>query len=217
MRSVVFGTGGFGREVAWIVESRKDIAGPFLGYLDDQSENHGKKINGFPVLGGREWLTGQTEPIAVFMGIGTPETRHKIVTYLRALSHVRFPVLVHPQVSMGREVQLGEGSIICAGNILTCNIQLGSFVNLNLDCTVGHDTIIEDFTTIAPGVHISGNVTVGRGCDLGTGAAVIQGITIGASVTLGAGAVVNRNLPEGVTAVGVPAKAIKIHEAYNFS
>ncbi len=213
----MFGTGGFAREVAGIVESHGLYNSTFLGFIDDNPDRHFQTINGYPVLGGQDWLCNQREAIAVFLGVGNPETRYRIVSKLKKFSCVFFPILIHPNVVMGRDVECGEGSIICAGNILTCNIQIGCFVNLNLDCTVGHDTSIDDFSTIAPGVHISGNVKIERGCDLGTGASIIQGVSIGASVILGAGAVVSRNLPEGATAVGVPAKVIKSQEVFNYS
>ena len=92
---------------------------------------------------------------------------------------------------------------------MTTNIELGCHVIVNLACTIGHDSILEDFVTIAPGVNISGNVTIGTGTDLGTGSKIIQGISVGSWTVVGAGAVVNRELPANVTAVGVPAKIIK--------
>jgi len=76
-------------------------------------------------------------------------------------------------------------------------------------CTVGHDAIIEDFVTLYPGVHVSGNVYLEEGAEIGTGTAIIQGVRVGAWTTVGAGAVVVKDLPPGVVAVGVPAKVIR--------
>ena len=86
---------------------------------------------------------------------------------------------------------------------------IGRHVILNLDCTVGHDAVVEDFVTSRPASTSPGNVAIGVGCDLGTGATLIQGVTIGHWTTVGAGAVVVRDLPANVTAVGVPAQPIK--------
>ena len=55
-------------------------------------------------------------------------------------------------------------------------LRIGRFVVLNLDLTVGHESRIDDYVTISPGVHISGRVHVGEGCDLGTGANVVPGV-----------------------------------------
>ncbi len=110
---------------------------------------------------------------------------------------------------VGNRIELGEGTIICAGDRLATELSVGDHVQLNLDCTVSHDSFLRDFVTVAPGVNISGAVTVGEGCDLGTGAAIIQGVSIGHWSVVGAGAVVVRDLPANVTAVGAPAKPIK--------
>jgi sugar O-acyltransferase (sialic acid O-acetyltransferase NeuD family) len=106
-------------------------------------------------------------------------------------------------------VTLGEGVIICAGCILTNQITIGNHVIINLDVTIGHDSIIEDFCTLSPGVHISGRNKIGEGANVGTGAVTIQGIVIGRWSIIGAGAVVAQDIPDKVVAVGVPAKPIK--------
>jgi sugar O-acyltransferase (sialic acid O-acetyltransferase NeuD family) len=121
----------------------------------------------------------------------------------------RFATLVHPLAWVGERVILEEGTIVCAGALMTTDIRVGRHVILNLDCTVGHDCVLEDLVTVAPSVNLSGNVHVGEGCDLGTGATLIQGVTVGAWTVVGAGAVVVRDLPANITAVGVPAQPIK--------
>ena len=85
------------------------------------------------------------------------------------------------------------------------NIRIGEHVILNLDCTVGHNTVIEDYVTVSPGCHLSGYSTIRRGAYLGTGAVTIERREIGARSIIGAGAVVIRDIPADVTAVGVPA------------
>jgi UDP-3-O-[3-hydroxymyristoyl] glucosamine N-acyltransferase len=113
---------------------------------------------------------------------------------------------------VGRE--LGIGAVICAGNILTTNICLGVHVQINLDCTIGHDVVLDDYTTLAPGVHLSGCVHCGKRVYIGTGAVIINGtqedpITIGEDAIIGAGACVAKSIPAGQTWVGIPAKPLK--------
>jgi len=178
-----------------------------LGFLDDSLER-GSEINGWPVLGGQGWL--DTAPVAphVVFGVGSPSVKRKVSQAIRGRI-AGFPTLVHPTVVSSRRVEIGEGVVITAGNILTTEVRLGDFVMLNLMCTVGHDARIDDYTTVAPGVNISGNVHIGPGCDIGTGTKIIQGVEVGAWSIVGAGAVVSRSLPANCTAVGVPAKVIK--------
>jgi sugar O-acyltransferase (sialic acid O-acetyltransferase NeuD family) len=121
--------------------------------------------------------------------------------------------LVHPRVEKSRWVTIGSGVVICAGNILTTNITIGDNVQINLDCTVGHDVQLAEYATLAPGVHVSGCVTVGRRVYIGTGAVIINGtqqepLTIGDDAVVGAAACVTRSVAAGATVVGVPAKAL---------
>ena len=79
-------------------------------------------------------------------------------------------------------------------------------------CTVGHDTIIGNYSSFMPSVNISGEVKINEGVYVGTGAKIINQIEIGGQTIVGAGAVVARTLPSRCTAVGIPAKVIKYHE-----
>lgn len=77
---------------------------------------------------------------------------------------------------------------------------------INLDCTLGHDDVIEDFVTIYPSVNVSGNVIVGECCELGTGVQIIQGKKIKPNTIIGAGAVVVKNIDQAGIYIGIPAK-----------
>ena len=121
--------------------------------------------------------------------------------------------LVHPSVLMNKKnVCIGEGSIVCASNILTVNINVGKHTLINLDCTIGHDVIIEDYVTIYPSVNISGNCKVALCSELGTGTHIIQGKNIGKGTIIGAGTVVIRDIGDNCVAVGNPARVIKVME-----
>lgn len=102
--------------------------------------------------------------------------------------------------------EIGEGTIICPGAVLTTNVKLGRHVIINLNCTVGHDCTIGDFTTLSPGVHVSGNVTIGKRCFVGSGAVIREGVTICDDATIGSGAVVLSDITEPGVYVGVPAR-----------
>jgi sugar O-acyltransferase (sialic acid O-acetyltransferase NeuD family) len=159
------------------------------------------------ILGGRDWLDDNLG-CSVAIGIGAPSVRRKIARSLIE-RQIDMPVLIHPNAVIGSRVSIGQGSLITAGNVLTTDITIGSFVILNLLCTTGHDCRLGSYVTVAPGTNISGNVFIGEGCDVGTGTAIVQGITIGEWTILGAGACATRDVPANCTAVGVPAVPIK--------
>jgi sugar O-acyltransferase (sialic acid O-acetyltransferase NeuD family) len=209
-RVVILGAGGFAREVLDVYDACNDAGwGPFqvVGFLAD-GQPAGSTVNDRPLLGDVGWLSGQHDPPLVICGIGDPAVRRRVVGRAAELG-ARFHRVVHPDARLTRWVELGPGTVITAGCILTNRIRVGAHVHVNLNTTIGHDAIIEDFVTLAPGVHVSGNVTLGSGSNIGTGAAIIQGVTIGAGSVIGAGAVVTEDVPPDVVAVGVPARVVK--------
>jgi len=208
----VFGAGGFGREVKMLIDqvNHEKAIYEFIGYFDDGEEKN-KVINGFPVLGGVNDLNYINFPLQVVFAIGNPATKKIIIEKIHN-SNLQFPRLIHPSVLIGEDdVHVGEGSIICAGTIITVNINIGKHVILNLSCTVGHDTIIGDFSSFMPTVNISGEVNIKECVYAGTGAKIINQLEIGENTIIGSGAVVSKGLPANCTAVGVPAKPIKFH------
>lgn len=207
----IFGAGGFGLEVAMLIEQINVVSHKWnlIGFFDD-GKVKGQSINDYPVHGGIEELNAWRQPLGIVFALGNPVTKKTVIQKLDN-NHLSFPTLIHPSVIIGNSkyVTIGEGSIICAGTIITTNIIIGRHVILNLACTVGHETSIGDYSAFMPTCNISGEVTIGECTFWGTGAKIINRCRVGDHVTIGAGAVVVRDIPSGVTAVGVPAKIIK--------
>lgn len=141
--------------------------------------------------------------------VGSAKIRKEIIKKIYTYKNVHFATLIDPSVICSKYMQIGEGSIICAGTILTVNVTIGKHVIMNLDCTVGHDVVLNNFITVYPGVNISGNVIIGECCELGTGTKIIQGKNICDDCILGAGAVVVKDIKEAGTYVGVPVKKVR--------
>lgn len=210
----IFGVGGFGREVLALIHhiNNEELTYKVVGFFDDGHER-GEIVNGYPVLGKTAELNSWEKELAVAISIGNPVVKKKIVEKITN-PLVSFPTLIHPDVDIGlpEYVIIGKGCIICAGNMITTNVVIGDFVILNLGCTVGHDTIIKDYSAFMPSCNISGEVMIGEGVYCGTGVKIINQTSIGDYTTIGAGAVITKPIPSYCTAVGVPAKPIKYHE-----
>lgn len=208
----IFGVGGFGREVLALIKNINKVEPTWniVGFFDDGYEK-GEMFNDCPNLGKVEDLNEWKTPISLAVSIGNPVIKKRVLDNIKN-PLVDFPTLIHPTVWIGDKefVEIGKGCIICAGNMITTNIKMGDFVILNLECTVGHDTIIKDYAAFMPSVNISGEVTIGEGVYVGTGAKIINQLEIGEYSIVGAGAVVSKSLPANCTAVGIPAKVIKI-------
>jgi len=206
----IFGTSGFAREVADIVDALGDR--PIL-IARDRAELDAWAFDGEVML---EADIGRDPDSEFAIGIGDNAVRETVAR--RFADRVRFATLIHPSASFGRgqreAIAASQGVIVCAGVRFTNNIRVGDFAIFNLNATIGHDVIVDDFVNVSPGVCISGNVNLGTRSLIGTGAAVNQGtkdakLSIGADTVVGSGAVVVKDCDDGAVYVGVPARRIK--------
>ena len=210
---VIIGAGGFGREILYQLAevNRKTDLYEIVGFVDDTPELQDKTINGYPVMGDLQWLIDYDREICAVICIGNSKARQKVVEKISVNPNISFPTFIADDVRFAEDLEYGQGCIICLSSILTVNVMMGNFVIVNLDCTIGHDAILDDFVTLYPSVNVSGNVHIGCCTEIGTGSNIIQWKTIGENTIVGAGAVVVKDIPANCTAVGNPAKSIKLH------
>lgn len=204
---VIIGAGGFAREVVWLIEenNKRNPEWNILGFI---SESKDSSLLTYPILGNDEWLLNCNREINAVCCVGNADLREKIISKYKD-SKINFPTIISNNAIVSSQTKIGNGVIICAGTIITVNVEIDDFCIINLDCTIGHEAKLGSFVTMYPSVNVSGNVNVGRNTELGTGSSVIHGMNIGEHVILGASAAVVRDIPSWTTAVGVPAKVIK--------
>jgi sugar O-acyltransferase (sialic acid O-acetyltransferase NeuD family) len=145
-----------------------------------------------------------TPSLPVILGIGDLAHRSR----LRSQFPVLAPAIVDPSAVIGGGVTIGAGSVVFATCVLNANARVDTDAIINTGCIVEHDCVVHNNAHLSPGVRLAGTVVVGRNAHVGTGAIVLPGMTVGDGAIVGAGAVVTRDVPPGVTVVGVPAKAL---------
>lgn len=206
---VILGSGGFAKEVAFLLEdlNKHEKQYNIIGYVDKEPDSETGK---YKVIGDDELLININRDISVAIGIGNPPVIKKLITNLSNNRNITFPNLIHPSVIADWErIELGQGNIICAGNIFTTDIKIGSFNIFNLSCTLGHDAVIGNFNVVNPTANLSGGINIGNQNLIGTGVQILQYVRIGDEAIIGAGAVASKDLSDPGVYVGIPAKRIK--------
>ena len=206
---VIYGAGGFGREVKSMLPHLKEQY-ELVGFLDDGLAV-GTVVDGTPVLGGVDWIRDHVDKVKLVLAIGNPKVKATVYRQLQQYADLKFPIIIHPNAHLQDidKISIGDGTIIGAGSVLTTGITIGKHVLINLNVTIGHDTVIGNLTSVMPGVNIAGSVTLGNEVMIGSGANIINKIKIGDLSIIGAGSVVNHDIPPASTAAGVPARVIR--------
>lgn len=203
---VILGAGGFALECAEILFqmgfNQSEIS--FFDNISDQinpyiSNNH----NVFRSFEELESLNAFNYVI----GIGNPVYRKVFSEKINEIKKASPLKLISPLSKIGKiENKISDEVNIMTGTIITsqCTIEKGVLINLN--CTIGHNTYIGDFSEICPGVSISGNCHVEEGAFVGTGAILLPKIKIGKGAVIAAGAIVTSDVPSNSMFAGNPAK-----------
>ena len=209
---VIIGAGGHGAEVAAYA---RDMDWPLAGAFDDDKRAGTWHVT--TLLGRLDELAefcAAHERVHYMTAVGSNGVRRRMVRRIEAM---RIPnlephALRHASAWTGAGVEIGAGTLLAPNALATTRVTIGAHCILNVNASVSHDSVVEDFCNINPRATLCGDVRLGEGCYIGAGAVVIEKCIIGAWSVIGAGSVVTRDLPEGVTAVGVPARIIKRHD-----
>lgn len=204
---LISGTGGISKEVLCLITDLgkyNDVAGFIEPDFIIEKEDIPKEIMGKPVF---PYSKVDVNKHIVSLAMGDSKIREKSISQLP--EGIEFITLIHPTAVVSQWAKIGEGSIICAGTIITCDINIGKHAQLNLNTTIGHDCQIGDFFTTAPNVNISGNCTFGEHVYFGTSSSIKQGISIKGNTVIGMGAIVTKDIEEPGVYVGIPAKKLK--------
>ncbi len=192
MKLALFGYGGHAREVA------AQMNEPVEFFVDDEYSNeYTKPISSF-----------DPEEYMIMVAVADSKQRRAIVESLP--NETKYFTFIHPTVlTMGEEIEIGEGSFIGAYSILTTNIRIGKHGILNRGNQVGHDSVIGDYFSAMPGAIVSGNVNIGEGVYMGTNSSIKEKKHICSNVVVGSNSTVVKNIITSGIYVGVPAKFLK--------
>jgi len=200
---VILGAGGQGRDVLdALLASGRDVAGVF----DDGDPPLPAAV---PLLGRLDqWKTVASPEVEFMPGMGDSHLRLELAAAIRAAG-AALATAIHPAAVMSPRARIGAGAFVAAGCVIAPEAVIGDLVFLNANCSIDHDCELGTAAQISPGVTFPGGVRVGQGAFVGAGAVALPGIRIGARAVVGAGAVVTKDVPDGATVAGNPARELR--------
>lgn len=208
MDVIILGAGGHGRVVLDVLLQARQLKP--VGFLDNNQQLHGRRVDGLTVLGGVEQLERLRKQgiEGAIVAIGDNGIRRALGTVVEQ-SDFQLISAIHPSAQLASSVSLGKGILVAAGALVCAHCQIGDYAILNTGCIVDHESMIGTAAHVCPGVRLAGHVTIESGAFVGIGATVVQNVHVGFESVIGAGAVVTRDVDPMTTVVGVPAKVTK--------
>lgn len=207
----IYGFGGFGREIASIIQSINKINPEWniLGFIDDGVPVGTQNKYG-NVVGTRDFLNNYNKPVAVVMAIATPRILELVIPKITN-PLVYFPNIIAPTVLFfDRDtLSMGRGNVLCHNCRLSCDVSLGDFNLLNGAVSLGHDVKIGNYNVMQPETRISGETSIGNINFFGVRSLVLQGLAVGNNTRIGTGSVIMRKTKDGMTYFGNPAKIMR--------
>ncbi len=207
---VIVGASGHGGMVLDCIEKERRYK--VVGFVDSYKEK-GAKFNGYDILGSELALPQLIDKFNIqgaILAIGNNWNRKNMANKIRnSVPELDFVSTIHPSATVAKGVKIGKGSAILPGAIVNANSTLGAFCILNTNASLGHDGLMDDFSSIASGVCTGGNLFLGRFSAISLGANIIEKITIGEHSIIGAGSLVVKNVGGYSVVYGSPARFVR--------
>lgn len=207
---IIFGASGHGSVVLDCIE--KEAKYKVVGFVDSYKEK-GIQINGYDVLGSEFDLPYLIEKHQIFGGIvsiGDNWIRSLVVKRIQKIApNFKFINAIHPNAELGKDVEIGNGTVIMSGVTVNANANIGNHCILNTNSSLDHDGFMNNYSSLAPSVCVGGNLILGKGSAVCLGANIIENITIGEYSVVGAGSLVVGNIDPYVLAYGAPARIVR--------
>lgn len=202
---VVVGAGGHAKVIIEMLRQ----SGHQVAYCISGDEGQ-KECLGVPILVGDAWLDSlRAEGFhRAFVAIGANRARLRMAGVLKKLQY-ELVNAISPFALISPSARFGVGVAVMAGAIINAEAEIGDLAIVNTGASIDHDCQIGQAAHIAPQCALAGMVTVGEGVFMGIGSCAIPEVNVGKWSTVGAGAVVTKDIPAGVVALGVPARQVR--------
>jgi len=125
----------------------------------------------------------------------------------------RLATLIHPSAVVSASAVVEPGCVVLPLVVVGARARIGEATIVNRGALVGHHTEIGRYSFLGPGANVAGKVSLGEQVYVGAGAVVRDHLRVGDRAVIGMGAVAVKDVPAGVTVVGVPAAPLERSES----
>ena len=206
---IIVGAGCVGGHIALNPELYGIDKNAIIAFIDDDTEKQGKEIFGYPVIGSVSWILDKVD-YEVIIGIAFPSIKRKVLDSISINKQLTFPALVAKNAWVSNGSLIGKGTIIYPGCAINYGTKIGDFIVMNMNCSIGHNCVIGNYTSLAPGVHFAGYTIVDDLVDIGIGVSTKQNVKISYQSVIGGQSMIIHDIPPFSKVVGVPGRVINL-------
>ncbi len=206
---LIYGASGHSKMIIDILHKNNNYK--IIGFVDSYKVIN-QTIYGYTILGNFDSLQQLIEKHkieSIVICIGENYSREKIYNkIINVAPNIEFIPVVHPSAIIAENIVIPEGTVVMAGAIVNANAKIGKFCILNTRSSLGHDSVIQDFSSLASNVTIGGNVQIGHCSAICFSTTIIQNIIIGNHTVIGAASLVIKSIGDYKLAFGIPINSI---------
>jgi sugar O-acyltransferase (sialic acid O-acetyltransferase NeuD family) len=202
----IFGAGGHGKVVVDILEREGRCR---IGAVYDAGRVEVDQFLGYPLVHEIKDILNLKIRRGI-VAIGDNGTRRKLVEAIQGVfPSFEFISATHPSANIGRNVQMGQGTVVMPGACINVDSVIGDHCIINTHASIDHENRLADYVNVSPGVTTGGQVKIGYGAFIGIGATLLEKRHVGDHSFIGGGAVVTSNIPDHALAYGVPCRVVR--------
>lgn len=208
----IYGAGGAGRELLDLAKSINSIGARWEKFLFIDDRTEASEVNKTEVISFEKLKQTIGPPrIELIIALGEPELRAILREKVTEAGY-SLATLIHPSSVVGTDTVIGPGAVIQYGCFISCNAVIGENVFIQPNVCIGHDTVVHSDAVISSYVCAAGHCTIGEKTYIGMSVPIKEGSVIGKNTIVGMGSVVLKDLPDGIIALGNPARPMKKNE-----
>ena len=205
----IYGTRGAGVEVYDLVVRNREINEKYskVYFVDDflgEKEYYGTRT--LPFASCKNYMRGEDAEFVI--AVGEPAARKLLFDKVRVAGY-SLATLIDETAIVSDTAEISEGCVVNAYAIISSKVMLKENCFVMFEAIIGHHAWIESNCVICPKATVGGYSRVGRQTFLGLGSSMMQRVNIGNEAIVGLGSMVFRDVEDGATVIGNPARITK--------